>query len=740
MSSQPCKLNANVTDCKCTQQIIKTLIFHQELPNDLDSYNLNNRIVAHFNQYPTIVSDYHHIILQHLSSGNKYEDNINLNIITDILSNHINCNFSKCIKYKRNLRGRYKKTKQDEYSEEKLMTETFKLSMQDPVIMFYKELLDTMHCYFIHAFDTGRRKQSTQQLPAYLEDDYDDNTFEDKQMKELFLDTKSLDSATPLQFNKFTTQITDENFQNQTDDDPLLDKMIEHMQQEKIPKIAIENFYNQLLQQEYDSDALTDDIGNDETNINVVEWLPNTEHCLIVVDYIKNIIFSKSTVLYSFGLRYYYWEPCKTHPLYVPTKYTNFKQEMFAKKEIPKDEWDRIYLKVNTMMVESDTVKALKSCDRNYAYGIKENSPIKHQHLIAICFYTDTSEESYKFSESFRRIPSDKSIEDTKKRNMEYREWSRLLREAVECYGTTMEESKINIFYHGVSMIHFVSFIAKFCGPTSTSASFEIATRFADEKGIILELETAQMGDKLRYFNCSYISRYNEEERLFIGGEYPLKIKTIRNKSTKENYEQIMLPLSLLDKMTNAEKMETQFISQKTLKHCVVVIHDLIQQETEEKKNQYPEYINTCFKAFVKSRKVLKFNMLYMKQFYSFFVYMFMDQEYARYFVNDTDNNLLAIDYISNVFKECTEIYSMKTDQVKEAFDGQNWLYMDALRSLLNRVNSNKLCKLNRIIICGKNDLNNSEMYEKYKKWISNKTGWNLQIMKRDGQLVVSRK
>ena len=52
--------------------------------------------------------------------------------------------------------------------------------------------------------------------------------------------------------------------------------------------------------------------------------------------------------------------------------------------------------------------------------------------------------------------------------------------------------------------------------PTSTTPQIEVATLFTRTNGIILELE--QYSENLRYFNCSLLSCYgNEDERLFFG-------------------------------------------------------------------------------------------------------------------------------------------------------------------------------------------------------------------------------
>eukprot|EP00488_Nonionellina_sp_1-RS-2012_P000260 TRINITY_DN10750_c0_g1_i1.p1 TRINITY_DN10750_c0_g1~~TRINITY_DN10750_c0_g1_i1.p1 ORF type:complete len:106 (-),score=5.13 TRINITY_DN10750_c0_g1_i1:69-386(-) len=66
------------------------------------------------------------------------------------------------------------------------------------------------------------------------------------------------------------------------------------------------------------------------------------------------------------------------------------------------------------------------------------------------------------------------------------------------------------------SVMHIPQFNIRLCTPTSTSKHIEIAMRFCGRYGIIIQLNNDQL--QLRGFNCSWFSRYPEEdERLFFG-------------------------------------------------------------------------------------------------------------------------------------------------------------------------------------------------------------------------------
>ena len=59
-------------------------------------------------------------------------------------------------------------------------------------------------------------------------------------------------------------------------------------------------------------------------------------------------------------------------------------------------------------------------------------------------------------------------------------------------------------------------------------------------------------GDRMRGFDCSWISNFTaEDEVLFAGGQYPLRVHSVRNISMKivENYEEYCTALWCFDCM-----------------------------------------------------------------------------------------------------------------------------------------------------------------------------------------------
>ena len=112
---------------------------------------------------------------------------------------------------------------------------------------------------------------------------------------------------------------------------------------------------------------------------------------------------------------------------------------------------------------------------------------------------------------------------------------SRHLRELVECYGQcsfgdTFEkyfgdndydkprDALCGPFYSGMSAtMNIPQFSMRACSPNSTSMQIEVAIKFGGDRGIVITLNNPKSSQSrfLRAFNCSWISRYKEEDERY---------------------------------------------------------------------------------------------------------------------------------------------------------------------------------------------------------------------------------
>eukprot|EP00488_Nonionellina_sp_1-RS-2012_P003470 TRINITY_DN7398_c0_g1_i1.p1 TRINITY_DN7398_c0_g1~~TRINITY_DN7398_c0_g1_i1.p1 ORF type:complete len:130 (+),score=26.87 TRINITY_DN7398_c0_g1_i1:108-497(+) len=113
-------------------------------------------------------------------------------------------------------------------------------------------------------------------------------------------------------------------------------------------------------------------------------------------------------------------------------------------------------------------------------------------------------------------------------------------------------------FYCGMSFRCILpQFNIKLNGPTSTSKHIEVATRFGGDNGVIIELNNNgdSNSDYLCSFDCSWISNFNaEDERLFFGGRYRMRVQSIHDIESRLNYQLYFHALFYFDAMLNGSR------------------------------------------------------------------------------------------------------------------------------------------------------------------------------------------
>ena len=250
----------------------------------------------------------------------------------------------------------------------------------------------------------------------------------------------------------------------------------------------------------------------------------------------------------------------------------------------------------------------IESAVMNYeTFEFEGGSALVLSHLVCLLCYTDYTNFSYHFSKSFRKINEKETDEEFRMRKRNYHFLSKGLREIVELYGTKLQDSKLKNFYTGISCeLVFPSFVCRLFGPTSTSAQISVATTFATKKGMLVTLN--MNGDyfsngSLKYFNCSLLSCYpNEDERLFIGGQYTIKFGNIRTVRNGKNFTKFVKPITKFAGVLSGWVEEVK-------KYDSFVVSGLLEHYLGIKKNEFDPFSNQLFKAVVKNTKFAKIDM-----------------------------------------------------------------------------------------------------------------------------------
>ena len=306
-------------------------------------------------------------------------------------------------------------------------------------------------------------------------------------------------------------------------------------------------------------------------------------------------ILIEKTENFSVGHRFYYWKYYEhltalptdeqmihgqdnyhghsgvaVSEMYVQPKHISFKEEAMCYEHLTNAQFRCAVTKATNYLKtkEAHTTRAKYTdvLDENMFlhYDIKVGDPVTLKHLLALILYTDFTKLSTAFSCSFRALKAFESLHNIKKRNATFYWMSRYLRELVEIFGKCSlgdydeNDDFVNEmngpFYTGLDVKLFISqFAMRLNSPTSTSKQLEVAMKFGGTNGTILTFDNPKYNDQYQYlrcWDCSWLSHYKEEnEVLFFGGFYRIKLICLRLLSTKQNFQNFVRCLAYLDGM-----------------------------------------------------------------------------------------------------------------------------------------------------------------------------------------------
>eukprot|EP01084_Bolivina_argentea_P279155 477210_1 len=612
-----------VSECNWVQMVINTLKYYQA--NDA-IHVTDGELIQYCNTRKQLLDAYIHIIIEH----NNEED---LQQIFDLLITDYDqqqCNKNKCLYLIRHNRNR---SKIEDGKHEILMETCVEYT-------FYRDLLDTMHCYLYHLYDTGFRKKRN----VLSENDI---FIEEKDSNEYLCGLHQKKNI-----NKTNNKFNIDNNDNQST--TFIDGLITVLQKSKHVSFDELKTIQSLFQTEqYDSDSIKEDIKNDMQSSNIGNNAYNKNVYNLTKQYAYRIELHERT--FNIGYRFYYWPYYKTqqihtdsnwnnnsndgyyvYELYIEIKYESLKQEILNNNLfiLQLQQYDQSVIKINKF-INTDKAKQTKSCQRPtqrdpLQYGITANSLITFNHLLAITLYCDWSELARAFSKSFRKTSSYQPIIEVKEKNSEYGNWSKLIRESVEYFGwkgfgdvkgnwmnlnrSFITNELIGPFFCGMSFIMIMpSFNIRLCGPTSTSRQKQVATKFGGDKGIIMQLNNncTEMNGELRGFYCSWLSNYpQEDEVLFAGGEYRIRIESVFIIDSKQKFEKFVHAFYFFDCMLNGSILG-RHQKYKVTENYFEIINNLIKRKLKGKieNNIYSQYIHDTFASFTDNKYEIFMNL-----------------------------------------------------------------------------------------------------------------------------------
>eukprot|EP01084_Bolivina_argentea_P201281 344073_1 len=635
----------DIDSCEAIHGIIKTLESYQSTLMQHSSIQISPIALYDGQQ---LLDKYIHIIEQH-NNDNDLDAIFNLLIKGNDQHFNIQCDVDKCLFLTRHYRDR----KND-------FVNVDKNQERDDKTIFYTNLLDSIHCHLYHLYDTGFR---INKHTLFEESDYKHMLTDETQTSffdpvfshlcdninnaVLHLKSNGINSRT--MNNKFNIHASTTADSTDTTRDKLF-KLYRSLPLQQVQRAIF--WFNK---QEYDSEAIEYDVIGIEgkENSNIFCSLQNQSIYKSIKTYFHDRQLYASTC--NIGYRFYYWKYYKTlcfdsdaeewhwnkndhsgyqpYALYVECKYESFKEEILNNTIHPLtlDEYNISFQKtaeyMKTEKVKQIAVKQLVTQDDPLIYNIKTGTLITLNHILSIIFYCDWSELCTEFSKTFRNATFDETISAIIQKHQEFAIWARYLRETIEYFGAkgfgdvVLRNSKMCIvneligpFYCGMSFeMVMPQFNIRLSSPTSTSLHIEVATRFAEEKGIVIQLNNdgTEISGDLRGFPCNWISNYSEEQEiLFCGGEYRIRIESIITIISMQNFSEHLNALFYFDCMVNGSILGGHYL--KTLvKTDYLILSSLIKHYLQNNGyiNNYPAYINKTFEAYLNNKTEIVINI-----------------------------------------------------------------------------------------------------------------------------------
>eukprot|EP01084_Bolivina_argentea_P092022 165602_1 len=624
--------------------------------------------------YTNFLDDYIHIVKTHDNNFSK----ISMELIEKYGCS--SCDVSQCQiltrHYQRN-RGIKHEHKTDKVTEEM-------------PYRFYAGLYDQTHHLIFHLFALGLRTETTDSDDKHMENEEHEDNMNYLCIDSAFKKKKDLVQSQRKKYgfnldrynetnNKFNLHVQHHKSALHSTE-TVLDSMYEKL------KSNMDTTNNQLIQlqkyidvNEYDTDSISNDLDEykdkKETVSNICSIFDSSFPVNVIINYIKFCQLSETS--FSTGFIFFYenddcnWDEKQIgdwlngyskSDLYVPKHYNSLKKEILESGFLSIDEWKRIVTMKAKKYYKTEKVRSMKSCQDDDFFDMTDDESILLEHLYAIILYCDWTDLCTHFSNTFRNNSQFESLQSVRKRHSKYYYFGKLLAEAVNNFGIhgcvdnrqnylnedTYEDGP---FYCGLSVVlNIPSFAIHLKGPCSTSKVIEIAINFAKRDGIIIKLQNDMMneGAHQTFFDCSWISNYAEEnERLFIAGNYRLRIESILIIESGKNFEKYFHAFYLFDAMISGVNMSDLELGDSfrgyyesqmdIISSDIVILEKLI---SNHNKDKFDPYIENVWHLFLNMKTQIIINIVYLRRYFGDLVHLILHSKIesnSKDFIWDND-------------------------------------------------------------------------------------------------------
>eukprot|EP01084_Bolivina_argentea_P176397 305274_1 len=459
---------------------------------------LKSGCTAIFSEYNHVemIDGFNHLLYHH---HNEYEH------IHDILNHCIYpntcCQLSKCLFMKRNQRDRDIISKHN-YLLNKLY------SAYDVYDITSQQLLDRIHCFFFHCFDTGFKLTNEEKQSIFKQDTKTNE--EDRKTNKCDVNILKINQIVSAKQNTLT-YVNGLNRLNGS----------YHRFQNKLPQYSYGLRFHYWKYGKHDPMA----------------WLAEVfcgPHSKWNSPKVNNYPF-----------------------LTVENKYQNLKEELINNDiYVINHQQYNVLMRKAHVYIQTNKIKHMFCPRRSTArcYDMYHGQLMSIDHLISMMVYCNFDILQTKFSETLRRKEKTESNYAVKQRHSNYYFLARLLIECAQCFGMECSNTQENVkVYHGTNQrFSFWSMNMYIKGAFSTTASYAVAQKFSNNQGMILELdisilvwrisamqfEYAEVSHRIGCVDMQWVSDFpNEQEVFCFGGLHSFECKSIIHVPSVNNYK-----------------------------------------------------------------------------------------------------------------------------------------------------------------------------------------------------------
>eukprot|EP01084_Bolivina_argentea_P218248 370388_1 len=526
-----------------------------EFTEKLEIYEyINDKFCNGQYSFIKLLDDFHHLLFEH---DNQFENIYNHFVGKTVLTEP--CDRKSCVVLSRNHRDRFQCS-----SNENLRQQLYYGNNSSEEVTIY-QLIDTIHCYYLHSYDSGFRLTRKELNSIELIEETKDNDLNQTIIK--FVDIiKSKNNGTQdscSNRNKFNSE-----------------NMFSLGNDFIYPEWRYYSHIKQLMEQ---------------TNMYVA-----------TNGYINYMLTLDTTGL------------IKMIP--IPYKYCSLQDELLNNGicTISISQWTDLLIKAKNYLKSGYCRQFEINNDAKEEEDIDmiRFDKIKMEHLMSVMIYCGYDLLSHRFCETYRKVSTKESDESLKNRHSNFAHLGQFLRETCIIFNASrlsLIRNEDLPYYHGINKImQFNRTLIVNFSPFSTSRDLAVAVSFATDNGLILSIKTDIHPFAIDVFHCWLISPFvNEQETLLFGTRH-VRITNIVVAYSGYSYELYLYVLNYIEIVLSGDNDYVFNVPDNLQKPVTQMLFKLLSHELNryqsDKYNRFngiPKYIEDMLHYYCTTQIVL---------------------------------------------------------------------------------------------------------------------------------------